>query len=147
MSRNLFLERDSIYISYFTAGKYGISSSYQLEWKRAINVGKKKIVSYRLIVMNEYYHCRNYNSARIWWEKVSAGDGVNTNTWLHVHKQADNSQNPPTLQRVTVYQFSRNNIYEFSNNNNNLYITFGDKNYGHITIKVQNTTYYTYISN
>lgn len=64
------------------------------------------------------------------------------NTWLHVHKQADNSQNPPTLQRVTVYQFSRSNIYEFSNNNNNLYITFGDKNYGHImTIKAQNTTY------
>ena len=69
------------------------------------------------------------------------------NTWLHVHKQADNSQNPPTLQRVTVYQFSRSNIYEFSNNNNNLYITFGDKNYGHITIKAQNTTYYICISN
>ena len=32
-----------------------------------------------------------------------------------------------------------NNIY--------LFITFGDKNYGNITIKIQNTTYYIYISN
>ena len=28
-----------------------------------------------------------------------------------------------------------------------LFITFGDKNYGNITIKIQNTTYYIYISN
>ena len=25
-----------------------------------------------------------------------------------------------------------------------LFITFGDKNYGNITIEIQNTTYYTY---
>ena len=28
-----------------------------------------------------------------------------------------------------------------------LFITFGDKNYGNITIKIQNTTYYINISN
>ena len=28
-----------------------------------------------------------------------------------------------------------------------LFITFGDKNYGNSTIKIQNTTYYIYISN
>ena len=28
-----------------------------------------------------------------------------------------------------------------------LFITFGDKNYGNISIKIQNTTYYIYISN
>ena len=28
-----------------------------------------------------------------------------------------------------------------------LFITFGDKNYGNITIKIQNTTYYNYIHN
>ena len=27
------------------------------------------------------------------------------------------------------------------------FITFDDKNYGNITIKIQNTTYYVYISN
>ena len=28
-----------------------------------------------------------------------------------------------------------------------LFITFGDKNYGNITIKIQNTTYYINLSN
>ena len=28
-----------------------------------------------------------------------------------------------------------------------LFITFGDKNYGNITINIQNTKYYIYISN